>query len=214
MFCPNCGNELNDDDVFCSACGTRIIQQQTDSTEAVESTAPSISEPLVRKGKWKYAVVPVVIVSLAAIISAMVILFSSNPLPYGIHWGDSYAAVSSKDKHTTPPLTLTNKATNMSVSTLDLGFDYPDDAFNAILSYDFGLTDAIQSISCLITINDGYESYSDDIFSSFVEYYNRTCRRKPEVEYSQFYTWTTKDTIIKLAYYNSAIFYLAFEQIS
>ena len=36
-FCPNCGNEIDTEDVFCSNCGSQIIPTDKDDTASKDN---------------------------------------------------------------------------------------------------------------------------------------------------------------------------------
>ena len=36
IFCPNCGNQINDNEKFCSKCGNQIKQNSQDNNEQMK----------------------------------------------------------------------------------------------------------------------------------------------------------------------------------
>lgn len=212
MVCPNCGKELSDDSLFCNSCGAKVTLPPQNPAEEVQNVAsPPLPKPSMRKRN--FLIILAMVVCLIVVVLPIFILcpIFVNPLPYGIHWGDSYAIVSSKDKSALPVLTVQNS--NMSASIFYPSLGFPEGTFNAVLTYDFGLDDSLADVSCIITIPDESEHYADDVFKSFVDYYTKVCKRKPKEEKSLLYTWTTSSTIINLTYYSEHLFYLTFDQV-
>lgn len=212
MVCPNCGKELSDDSLFCNSCGAKVMLPPQSPAEEFQNVASSaIPKPLMRKRNFLIVLAIAFCLIVAVLVFFILCPISANPLPYGVHWGDSYATVSSKDSSALPALTAQN--TNTSVSAFYPSLGFPKDTFNAVLMYDFGLDDSLADVSCIITIPDENEHYTDDVFKSFVDYYTKICKRKPKEETSLLYTWTTPSTIINLTYYSEHLFYLTFDQV-
>ena len=44
MFCPNCGSEVKDDDLFCGECGAKIEHTEVPESEPVKKEAAPQSE--------------------------------------------------------------------------------------------------------------------------------------------------------------------------
>ena len=44
MFCPNCGSEVKDDDLFCGECGAKIERTEVPESEPVKKEAAPQSE--------------------------------------------------------------------------------------------------------------------------------------------------------------------------
>lgn len=38
IFCPNCGNQINDNEKFCSKCGNQIKQDSQDNNEQMKQS--------------------------------------------------------------------------------------------------------------------------------------------------------------------------------
>ena len=50
MFCPNCGSEVKDDDLFCGECGAKIERTEVPESEPVKKeAAPQQQQDLVIK---------------------------------------------------------------------------------------------------------------------------------------------------------------------
>ena len=43
IFCPNCGNQINDNEKFCSKCGNQIKQDSQDNNEQMKQSEKTIS---------------------------------------------------------------------------------------------------------------------------------------------------------------------------
>lgn len=41
MFCPNCGSEVKDDDLFCGECGAKIERTEVPESEPVKKRSGS-----------------------------------------------------------------------------------------------------------------------------------------------------------------------------
>ena len=44
MFCPNCGSEVKDDDLFCGECGAKIERTEVPESEPVKKEAAPHSQ--------------------------------------------------------------------------------------------------------------------------------------------------------------------------
>lgn len=75
-MCPNCGKELNDEDVFCKACGTRI--------ENAESAAPPEQQTVIndmeqqKNTKNKGCMIAIIIAVMLVIICLFAMCSASN----------------------------------------------------------------------------------------------------------------------------------------
>ena len=53
-FCPNCGNQINDNEKFCSKCGNQIKQDSQDNNEQMKQSEKTISNNISQKCRyWK-----------------------------------------------------------------------------------------------------------------------------------------------------------------
>lgn len=85
MFCPNCGEKLDDDTVFCTNCGVKIDEVGTDPDEGYTAPEPTFQtdarqrqqeyDKKPKKKKTGMIVLIVIIVLLTAAIVAGIVLF-------------------------------------------------------------------------------------------------------------------------------------------
>ena len=85
MFCPNCGEKLDDDTVFCTNCGAKIDEVGTDPDEGYTAPEPTFQtdarqrqqeyDKKPKKKKTGMIVLIVIIVLLTAAIVAGIVLF-------------------------------------------------------------------------------------------------------------------------------------------
>ena len=53
MFCPNCGSEVKDDDLFCGECGAKI--ERTEVPEEAPESEPAKKEAASQSGSVRTA---------------------------------------------------------------------------------------------------------------------------------------------------------------
>ena len=76
-FCENCGAQLEDEDTFCTNCGTKQTNiEETGQQPTLQQTAPSEqkAKPSVKRKLNKKAVIPLVL-AVAAIVVAVTVYF-------------------------------------------------------------------------------------------------------------------------------------------
>lgn len=199
MFCPNCGKSIENDAVFCSACGAKVVRSsgsQTNGEGAVASQG--VIFPKVQKRKW--AVIAGTAIAVVAVLA--IVLFGvrrrSNPLPFGIHWGDSFSATASEISDFMPAANQKSTDPMKGISSMKLDVGIPSDCYEGWIFYDFGHQNSLEEISGLVfPASDGVIS-NDDILSAFVQYYSKLCKHEPERGKSVDYSWTIQDTIIEM----------------
>ena len=96
MFCPNCGKELRDGDLFCTGCGTRVSSQQPAPDEPIYQEQPVYEEsfyegaaPAPQKRLPVWALILIIIGGIAVVAAIVLALFlfvlkgkvNSQPLP-------------------------------------------------------------------------------------------------------------------------------------
>lgn len=79
MFCPNCGTNLEDGHVFCSACGASL---QTSVSEDIPMTPDLPVTPKKSSPKKKILIITAVVTALALAIGAVAVYLVNNPTVY------------------------------------------------------------------------------------------------------------------------------------
>lgn len=199
MFCPNCGKSIENDAVFCSACGAKVVRSsgsQTNGEGAVAS--PNVIFPTVQKRKWAAIVGTAIAVVAVLAIVLFGVRHKSNPLPFGIHWGDSFSAAASEISDFMPAANQKSTDSMKGISSMKLDVGIPNDSYEGWLFYDFGTLNSLEEISGLVIPADDSSLSDDDILSAFVQYYSELCKHEPERGKSVDYSWTIQDTIIEM----------------
>lgn len=96
MFCPNCGNLLNDQAEFCPSCGTKIVKQMeasTTMTEAFSSQTKNFIGPIIDKAKVffkNYKKQVIIVSSCVAVLIIGVVLFNKFYDFTKLSWVEDY----------------------------------------------------------------------------------------------------------------------------
>lgn len=69
QFCPKCGKELNDDDIFCDECGVNLKELKEDNSISANNIK---SED---KSKVNFSISKKTILVIVAIIAALVVVY-------------------------------------------------------------------------------------------------------------------------------------------
>lgn len=76
IFCPNCGNQINDNEKFCSKCGNQIKQDSQDNNEQMKQSEKTISNNIsqnvdIEKNytKYKYIGIFIAVILLLGLVS-------------------------------------------------------------------------------------------------------------------------------------------------
>ena len=76
IFCPNCGNQINDNEKFCSKCGNQIKQDSQDNNEQMKQSEKTISNNISQNvdteknyTKYKYIGIFIAVILLLGLIS-------------------------------------------------------------------------------------------------------------------------------------------------
>lgn len=75
MYCPKCGNEIREDNTFCSNCGLKLENSKEDNSRQVPPEIPKGVEP---KKKSNGAKVGILIAVVAIVIIFAVLFFPKN----------------------------------------------------------------------------------------------------------------------------------------
>lgn len=78
MKCPNCGNEIPDDSLFCNKCGTEIIQEREIQLESEEQSVEKnqqYEENIYNNNNRKRKIIKIVTLSLGILLIIVGILF-------------------------------------------------------------------------------------------------------------------------------------------
>ena len=67
MFCPNCGSEVKDDDLFCGECGAKIERTEVPESEPVKKEAAPQSES-VRTARFSDKAKKIIIAEIAVLV--------------------------------------------------------------------------------------------------------------------------------------------------
>ena len=96
MFCPNCGNQLNDQVEFCPSCGTKVVKQMdtsTTMTEAFSSQTKNFIGPIIDKAKGflkNYKKQVIIVSSCVAVLIIGVVLFNKFYDFTKLSWVEDY----------------------------------------------------------------------------------------------------------------------------
>jgi len=200
MFCPNCGKSIETDAVFCSTCGAKVVRPSGSPTNGEGIVASSgVIFPNIRKRKW----IVIAGIAIAVIAVLATVLFGvrhkfTNPLPFGIHWGDSFSAAASEISDFMPAANQKSTDSMKGISSMKLDVGIPSDCYEGWFFYDFGTLNALEEISGLVIPADDSSLSNDDILSAFVQYYSKLCKHESERGKSVDYSWTIQDTIIEM----------------
>lgn len=77
QFCPKCGKELNDDDIFCDECGVNLKELKEDNSISANNIK---SED---KSKVNFSISKKTILVIVAIIAALVVVYGCASFLYG-----------------------------------------------------------------------------------------------------------------------------------
>ncbi|WP_333792545.1 zinc-ribbon domain-containing protein, partial [Megamonas funiformis] len=76
IFCPNCGNQINDNEKFCSKCGNQIKQDSQDNNEQMKQSEKTISNNISQNvdteknyTKYKYIGIFIAVILLLGLVS-------------------------------------------------------------------------------------------------------------------------------------------------
>ena len=76
IFCPNCGNQINDNEKFCSKCGNQIKQYSQDNNEQMKQSEKTISNNISQNvdteknyTKYKYIGIFIAVILLLGLVS-------------------------------------------------------------------------------------------------------------------------------------------------
>lgn len=76
IFCPNCGNQINDNEKFCSKCGNQIKQDSQDNNEQMKQSEKTISDNVSQNvdaqksyTKYKYIGIFIAVILLLGLVS-------------------------------------------------------------------------------------------------------------------------------------------------
>lgn len=76
IFCPNCGNQINDNEKFCSKCGNQIKQDSQDNNEQTKQSEKIISDNVSQNvdaqksyTKYKYIGIFIAVILLLGLVS-------------------------------------------------------------------------------------------------------------------------------------------------
>ena len=76
IFCPNCGNQINDNEKFCSKCGNQIKQDSQDNNEQMKQSEKTTSDNVSQNvdteknyTKYKYIGIFIAVILLLGLVS-------------------------------------------------------------------------------------------------------------------------------------------------
>ena len=75
MFCPNCGSEVKDDDLFCGECGAKIEHTEVPESEPVKKEAAPQSESVRTAAGFSDKVKKIIIAEIAVLVVLIAAFF-------------------------------------------------------------------------------------------------------------------------------------------
>lgn len=185
MFCPNCGEEIQDGFEFCIKCGKKI--SEVNSTDSIKTENVEVAKKVYKK---KLISIVAVIVVVACLIVALFIGKNNKyDLMAGVKMGDSSADVGKavKAKYKVKIDKYNDDDGNANIvcypdlsKIFDLDFS-SDDSENACLAtYEFDEDDKLNSATFLISCD---ENSNSDIkafkkgASKLEDYYSKRCEK-------------------------------------
>lgn len=78
MFCPNCGANLDEDELFCHNCGNAVRTETNEQAVSAHQNSPE-STGLKKKSKTPLVIVITLLVVLLAVVVAVIVVRSNSP---------------------------------------------------------------------------------------------------------------------------------------
>ena len=75
MFCPNCGSEVKDDDLFCGECGAKIEHTEVPESEPVKKEAAPQSESVRTAAGFSDKAKKIIIAEIAVLVVLIAAFF-------------------------------------------------------------------------------------------------------------------------------------------
>ena len=75
MFCPNCGSEVKDDDLFCGECGAKIEHTEVPESELVKKEAAPQSESVRTAAGFSDKAKKIIIAEIAVLVVLIAAFF-------------------------------------------------------------------------------------------------------------------------------------------
>ena len=75
MFCPNCGSEVKDDDLFCGECGAKIERTEVPESEPVKKEAAPQSESVRTAAGFSDKAKKIIIAEIAVLVVLIAAFF-------------------------------------------------------------------------------------------------------------------------------------------
>ena len=77
MYCNNCGNQTNDEDIFCANCGAKIINNIGDKQQDSNNDKKGVRTTL----KRMIAIVTIIVILVFIIVSAILFTNKQSTVP-------------------------------------------------------------------------------------------------------------------------------------